>query len=593
VKLTHSLAALWVGIAAFAAASQLRAVGADTPFTTLEAEAGSLTGGAKIHAFILGSPVPTSPIPELESSGGAFVKLARTGDAITWSNPVDGANALVVRSSLPDTPDGGGIAGTLNLYVDGGFRQAVTLSSKQSWVYRKPGTWFDDPHSGGVAFKFYNEDHTFITGAPIPKGSLITLRKDADSTAPEYNLDCIDLEAVAPPAAQPAGSLSVLDYGARPDTETDSQEAISNCIADAATKGMSVWLPPGRYLVGSVVSGGIAIKGVAVRGAGMWHTTLYRRPPVATANSPKLWRTYIQLGAHSTVSDLSIDCNSVRRAIGKPGGGDYSILASGEGWLVDRIWARHCDATWLSGSHGTIRNSRVSDSWGDGINLNNGNTPHPDRLGHYLTAENNFVRGTGDDGLATYSDRGKDGTNGQMIGATFLNNTAVAPYWANSLRVAGGRDVIVRGNLLTDPAANSGMNIGIFGDSGQPIESALIEHNVIRRGGGWNGTDRHGVVFASRPDQASVVTFRDNSIEDSRRSGLTIAGTLHKLIIENNRITRPAASGILVEKGVSGIAIVNGNQVTGLAPGEVLLKNNSPATFTASPLSKVSRSPRK
>jgi hypothetical protein len=47
-------------------------VGARTPFTTLEAEAGTLDGGATIRSFVLGSPVPNNATLELESSGGGL-----------------------------------------------------------------------------------------------------------------------------------------------------------------------------------------------------------------------------------------------------------------------------------------------------------------------------------------------------------------------------------------------------------------------------------------------------------------------------------------------------------------------------------------
>jgi hypothetical protein len=109
------------------------AAGAITPFTTVEAESGTLGGGATIRAFTPGSPVPTGRTMELEASGMALVELNATGQSVSWVNPVANANAIVIRASMPDAPGGGGITATLNLYVDGVFRQAITLSSKQSW----------------------------------------------------------------------------------------------------------------------------------------------------------------------------------------------------------------------------------------------------------------------------------------------------------------------------------------------------------------------------------------------------------------------------------------------------------------------------
>src|SRR5258706_2223264 len=124
------------------------AAGAITPFTVLEAESGTLGGGATVRAFTPGSAVPSAPTLELEASGMAYVWLTNLNDSVSWTNPVANASAMVVRGVIPDAPSGGGITATLNLYVDGIFRQAITLSSKQSWNYRNSSTTPDDPNAG-------------------------------------------------------------------------------------------------------------------------------------------------------------------------------------------------------------------------------------------------------------------------------------------------------------------------------------------------------------------------------------------------------------------------------------------------------------
>ena len=104
-------------------------IGATTPFTSYEAEAGRLGGGAMIVRL---SAMPTTEFssPELESSGHAYVRLDGAGQYVEWTN-VTGREltAINVRASLPDAPGGGGVAATLDLFVDGQFRQALNLSS--------------------------------------------------------------------------------------------------------------------------------------------------------------------------------------------------------------------------------------------------------------------------------------------------------------------------------------------------------------------------------------------------------------------------------------------------------------------------------
>jgi Pectate lyase superfamily protein len=584
VKLSAGLIAGWALLAPLA--HKAHAVGAKTPFTTLEAEAGTLGGGATVRAFILGSPVPSVATLELEASGGALVELNATGQSVSWTNPVANANTIVIRNSIPDAPNGGGITATIGLYVDGVFRQAITVRSKQSWNYRNSTTTPDDPNGGGTPWHFYNEDRAFITGAPIAPGSTITLQKDDANTAAVYDMDCIDLENVPAPLTQPANSLSIIDYGADPNFVSDSTVAIQNCINDARTQAKSVWIPPGKYMVASLASTPLDLTGVTVNGAGMWYSMIYKNVPLPPPTLP--WRSNILIGSGTTLQDVSIDSDAIYRAIGGVSGDDYGISASGAGgWLIDRVWVQHCDAQWLSGSNGTIQNSRVADSWADGINLNNGNSPNGDRAGLNLTAQNNFVRGGGDDGIATYSDAGATGTNTEMDGTNILNNTSVAPYWANGLRVAGGKNVLVQNNLVMDPAANNGMEVSVFGNTGHPLDSATISGNTILRGGGWNGADRHGMHVGS-PGSTSLfadaytnAAISNNFIQDSRRAGLKIGTTFETLTISSNVIDHPALPGISIASGVTGTGSFDSNTVCNLNAGQVAFQNGSDSTFTA------------
>ncbi|MDB6122951.1 MAG: hypothetical protein JWQ71_1944 [Pedosphaera sp.] len=564
------------------------AVGAITPFTVLEAEAGTLAGGATIRAFTPGSPVPSAPTLELEASGLGYVLLTNVGHSVSWTNPVAGANVIVIRSSIPDASNGGGITATINLYVDGAFRQSIALSSQQSWNYRNSTTTPDDPN-GGMPWHFYNEDRAFITGAPVAAGSIIMLQRDAANTASFYNIDSIDLEPVPPPRTQPANSLSVISYGADPSFTSDSKTAIQTCINAARSQGKTVWIPAGKFMVNSLASGGLNLAGVTVEGAGMWYSTIYRNVPLPPPTTP--WRSNVQLNTNSVLRDVSIDSNSIYRDIGGGSGDDYGITAVGNNWLIERVWVQHCDANWLSGSNGMIRDSRVADSWGDGINLNNGNTPDSSKLGISLTASNNFVRGSGDDGFATYSDAGASGANLQMQNTKILNNTSIATYWANGIRVAGGTNVIVQGNLVDSVAANNGMDISVFGDTGNPLDSALITGNTILRGGGWNSTDRHGMRVGSPSSTAifsnayTMATITNNVIRDSLRAGLKISARFETLTVSHNVIDHPAQQGLWVAPSVTGTGLVEYNSVTNLNAGQVVFKNDSAATFAVTLIS--------
>src|SRR5882724_7192898 len=589
MKNSHRLFCFLIGLALFSlATNDALAVGASTPFTTLEAEAGTLGGGASIHAFTPGSSVPSGPTKELEASGMAYVWLTNLNDSVSWTNPVDSANAVVIRNCIPDAPNGGGITATIDLYVDGVFRQGITLSSKQSWNYRNnpTNTTPDDPTGGGTPWHFYNEDRAFITGTPIAAGSIITLQKDALNTATFYDIDSIDLENVPSAKTQPANSLCITNtpYNADPTFTTDSTTGIKNCINAARSQGKSVWIPPGKFMVNNLASGGLNIAGVTVEGAGVWFSTIYKNVPASASGG---WPCDIQVGTSSVLRAVFIDSNSAYRGqVGESSG----VTSSGSNWLVDRIWVQHCDAQWMSGTSGTIQNSRVADSWADGINLNNGNTPNSSKLGISLTTSNCFVRGSGDDGLTTYSDSGASGTNPQMENTRIVNNTSIATYWANGLRVAGGTNVTVQGNLIDSVAANSGMEVSIFGNTGRPLDSALISGNVIIRGGGWNGS-QNGMHVGS-PSSTSYFSnaytgaiISNNIIRLALRDGLNM-GTAHEtLIVANNTIDHPAQIGVHVQSGVTGTGLFEYNLVTNLNSGQAEFQNDSTATFAATSVS--------
>ncbi|WP_106429297.1 glycosyl hydrolase family 28-related protein [Streptomyces sp. SPB074] len=557
--------------------------GARTPFTTIEAESGKLGGDARVHALKPGDPPPTKATPEAEASGYAYARLDRTGQSVSLVNRTGKpANTLVVRASIPDAPDGGGIDASLSLYVNGKYRQSLTISSKQAWNYRGATTNADDPHAGGMPYRFYNEFPVWVKGAPLAPGSTLTFKKGAADKAAFYDVDSVDLEHVGAPRARPRGALSVVARGADPHFRKDSTLAIQKTVDAARASGRPVWIPPGRYLTNSFAGAEpLDFSGVTVRGAGMWYTTIYRRPPL-----PATQRTKILVGSHTRLSDIQIDSNAIYRDIAGPGGADYGINASGaDGWLVERIWNRHTDANWLSGTGGLLRDSRSSDSYGDGFNINNGGVPHPDRRGDDITVENSFARNSGDDGFAVYSDSGADGDNPVLSGARMLHNTAIAPWWANGMRIAGGRDIQCRDNLVRGSASNDALVIGVFGDSGHPLESATVSGNVLIGGRGWNG-DRHGVEIQSPgptsrfPDAYTNVTLTDNMIKGSLRAGLIITKSRSHVRLHGNTIDGPAGPGILIAPGATGTGSFSRNAIVHLRPGQPALRDEAEDTFT-------------
>jgi hypothetical protein len=293
------------------------AAGASTGFTTYEAEAGTLGGGASAVS-LTSAPTTQYSSAALEASGHAYVHLAGLGQSVQWTNTTgQPISFLNLRASIPDSASGGGLTGTLDLYVNGVFRQAVNLNSKQTWVYEGASYNNSDDQNpaDGSPRVFFDESHAFVTGTPIPAGATFSLQKDSSNSASFYDVDAVDAENPPAPIAQPANSISITSCGAVADNNptngaadsqsVDSGPAIQNCINQAQSQGKVLWLPQGTFYVKGTAS--LNAQGITIAGAGMWYTTIYRDVPVP--NSTPLGALF---GVTScTVRDFHIDANAV------------------------------------------------------------------------------------------------------------------------------------------------------------------------------------------------------------------------------------------------------------------------------------------
>ena len=169
--------------------------GATTPFTTYQAPQGTLGGGASVVS-LTAAPTSQYDSPQGEAAGHAYVQLTGTGQYVQWTNNTgQQINFINVRAAIPDSPSGGGITATLDLYVNGVFRQALNMNSMQSWQYEGNGnyTGSNQNPANGDPRDFWDEFHAFISGSPIPAGATFSLQKDSSNTASFYWINSIDL----------------------------------------------------------------------------------------------------------------------------------------------------------------------------------------------------------------------------------------------------------------------------------------------------------------------------------------------------------------------------------------------------------------
>jgi hypothetical protein len=568
-------------------------VGASQGFTSMEAESGTLLGGAS--AVTLTAP-PTTEYSSaaLEASGHGYVHLASNGQGVQWTNTTGAPiSFLNVRVSIPDAPSGGGITSTLDLYVNGVFRQTLNVNSKQTYIYE--GTNYnnsDDKNpADGDPRVFWDESHTFLTGAAIAPGSTFSVVKDSANSASYYDVDVADTENPPAPIAQPANSISITDCGAVADnTPTngsadpaaqDSTADIQNCINQAQSQNKTLWIPQGTfYLKGTT---GLQATGITIAGAGMWYSTIYRDVPLP--NSQPLAAVFSVTSC--TVQNFHIDSDATSR--GTAGGDGGAMDTTGTNWVADGMWNQHTESGfWASGTGGTVKNSRVTSEWADGINLNN--VSLTGTVGNNLTATNNFVRGTGDDAMAINSVAYNGSTTyTAMSNVTLTNNTLTAPWGGKGIGIYGGSGHHVENNYISDTARYIGLGAGRFGVNGSDLHGATVSGNVVVRAGG-NAYNQGQPAFhignggdGQNTGVVDSVNATGNTITNSLYDGVGFSQSTNSTFA-NNTITSPSRNGIVIQPpfypAPSGSASITGNTVSGLGSGFQPYINNS-SGFTA------------
>ena len=581
---TRIRAELACACVAFAASASAQAAGAVTSFTSYEAEAGVLSGGAKVVA-LTAAPTTRFASPELEASGHAYVALTGVGQEVAWTNTTGKPITFVnVRASIPDAPAGGGITATLDLYVDGKFRQHLAFNSRQTWIYEGLNYQASDQDpSHGDPRAFFDESHAFVSGKPIAPGATFSLRVGKKNTAAFYDVDVIDVEQ--PPAAlqQPAGSISITSCGAVADdvptngsgdpAAVDSTAAIQACIGQAQSQHKVLWIPPGTfYLKGTA---GLVASGIDIEGAGLWYSTIYRDVPLPNATP---LGALFQLTS-TTLRNLHLDANETSREMVDGAGGAMDV--TGTNWLSENLWTQHVlSGCWASGTGGTVRNSRFTAIWADGCNLNN--VSMGATVGNGLTATNNFVRGTGDDAMAINSVAYNDTSSGRvfytaMSNITETNNTLLCAWNGKGLGVYGGTGHLVANNLVADTARYTGLGVGRFGVNGSDLHASTITGNRILRAGG-NGFDQGqpALHVGNGSDGQGVGVVDQNEV-----SGNVIVGALYDAIgfssstnthLHDNTVVAPWRNAIVINApfypATSGSADIVANTASGLAGGK-------------------------
>ncbi|MBG0568978.1 glycosyl hydrolase family 28-related protein [Actinoplanes aureus] len=427
--------------------------GAAVAFHEQEAEHATTTG------TVIGPERTAYTLPS-EASGRSAVTLA-PGEYVEFTLP-RAANAITVRYSIPDAPGGGGITAPLTVSTRHATR-TMTLTSQYSWLYNQypftndpqadllhPDWWITECGCVPAATEpapvitkpfrpthFYDEQRLHL-GRTYRAGDTIRLTARSVPTT----IDLLDSELVGLPKVD-LTAVNVLLFGADPTGRRDSAPAIDKAVAYAKKTHRKVYLPPGVFQVNRH----ILVDDVTITGAGNWYTTIKGREVALDEPAPDgsvhtgvgfYGKSAADGGSRNVhLADFAIQ-GDVRERIDTD-----QVNGIGGAMSDSTVRGLHIQHTkvglWFDGPMSNVRvtDNIIVDQIADGLNFHTGVTGS--------LVRNNFVRNTGDDALAMWSEKTANSGN------TFDRNTIQTPTLANGIAIYGGTDTTVSNNLIADP----------------------------------------------------------------------------------------------------------------------------------------------
>jgi hypothetical protein len=469
--------------------------GANMPYDNYEAEDGVLAGGASVVG-------PNRTIGDLagEASGRKAVTLNSTGSSVEFTTRAS-TNTLVTRFSIPDAAGGDGINASLDVYVNGTLLKPINLTSKYSWLYGAETGPGNSPSAGGPRH-IYDEANLML-GTTVPAGSKIKLQKDAANTT-NYAIDFVSLEQVTQ-IANPDPTKYAVPAGFG---QQDVQAALDKVRQDSTLVG--VYLPAGDYQI----TGKFNVYGKATKviGAGPWFTRFFA--PTTQDNTDVGFDSQSTANG-STFANFAVFGNYTSRIDGPGKVFNFSNVSN---MTIDNIWTEHmiCMYWGANTDFVTISNSRIRDTFADGINMTNGSTDN-----HVVNDES---RATGDDSFALFS--AIDAGGADEKNNVFENLTSLLTWRAAGVAVYGGFTNTFRNIYIADTLVYAGITISSL-DFGYPMNgfgtdpTNLQNISIVRAGGHfWGGQTFPGIWVFSASKVFQGIRVSDVDITDPTYSGV-------------------------------------------------------------------------
>ncbi|WP_172255372.1 sugar-binding protein [Saccharibacillus deserti] len=336
--------------------------------------------------------------------------------------------------------------------------------------------------------------------------------------------------------------VSIGDYGAVPDDNTDDLDSIRQAVAAAKAAGKSVYVPPGTFLYSDV----IVLDGVDLAGKG--------ESSILRSTNPN--RQAVQLaGSGSSLRKVALTTVPVTTRLSSSISARVHVLPEASGFAVTdtTIDGGSSAGIIVYGKKGGIERNTIRNTLADGIHITGGSAD--------IRVEDNTVRDTGDDMIAVVSYE----KNNAWVSGVKIEDNDVSGGHARGITVSGGTDVTIEKNKI---AYTGGAGIFIASEGSYrtyEVRNLKVSKNEIV-GDSRNPSipEKGGIRLQATNKEPSIVnaSFEKNTIRDSADSGILILGSTRiEASFEKNRIVNPVNHGIHILRTTVGALLFEKNKV--------------------------------
>ncbi|MBO5146315.1 MAG: right-handed parallel beta-helix repeat-containing protein [Lachnospiraceae bacterium] len=495
-------------------------IGANMPYIRYDSCEAELGGGAELK---------TSYDWDLEeiasqASNQSYVNLPGDGAYAEWTVETSG-NGVTMRFTLPDTADGMGQDGSLDVYVNGSKVKTVDLTSYYMWQYMD-GSPKDAPGKGTACFAF-DEVH-FLLEEMLEPGDKIRIQSSG-ANGLIYGVDFIELEEAAAPIEQPSNSYSIADFGAVADDGKDDYEAITACVAAANEDQKDVYIPAGTYHINQIWS--LEASDMTITGAGIWYTNIQftnDKPQSGgiagvgngKINSIEFCNMYINSNLRSRYEEQAI----YKCFMGTYGNDSY-IHDIWEDHFECGFWIADYDAPVDYSDNLIIANCRIRNNFADGVNFCQGTSNS--------SVYNCSIRNNGDDGLAVWNNdylSVKDARNNK-----FCYNTIDLSWRAGAIAIYGGDGHEIYNNYIRDSFMASGihLNTTFSGYKFNNTKNIHFANNIIISSGTSNESWGSELGAVDVIGSVRNITFDNTYIYSAQHDGVRVGDNVVNIVFND------------------------------------------------------------